>query len=435
MKFALLNPNWDFKGSTYFGCQDAHIPLELMFAADQLHAAGQESLLVDAQTENLTLEEAKRRIDAFAPDFLVVPTAPSYLFWRCPPPELRVPMEWLAGLNSKAVKVVIGPHPSATPATTIRKTGCDVALRGEPDQTLAELALKPWQEITGCCFKEQDGGLHMSPISAVADMSALGPLDFSNYNVEAHSHRHHVFTHDHGIGAELEFARGCPWACTFCNKTLFRNKFRERSVEAVLQEVDTLIARGVEYIYIIDEIFGVGKNVHRLLEGIAERPIKIGFQSRIDLWNEESLDLLGRAHCISMECGVESITHEGREDLNKNCRLDTGRISELLVYARGRIPWVQANLILTEKDDRAEIRSWQESLKSKGVWVSEPVPMFPYPGSPLYTQTFAAAPDEMAWERAHQHYTAMFANKGYSDIQAQTPLAIEELEHAHLSHR
>jgi anaerobic magnesium-protoporphyrin IX monomethyl ester cyclase len=434
MKFALLNPNWDFKGSTYFGCQEAHIPLELMFAADQLLAAGQESLLVDAQTNNLTLEEAKRRIEVFIPDFLVIPTAPSYLFWRCPPPELRVPMEWLAGLNSKAIKVVIGPHPSATPATTIRKTGCDVALRGEPDQTLAELAQKPWQEIAGCCFKNEDG-MHMSTASAVADMSLLGPLHFRNYNVEAHSHRHHVFTHDHGIGAELEFARGCPWACTFCNKTLFRNKFRERNVEAVLQEVDTLIARGVEYIYFIDEIFGVGKNVHRLLEGIAERPVKIGFQSRIDLWNEESLDLLGRAHCISMECGVESITHEGREDLNKNCRLDTDRISELLVYARGRIPWVQANLILTEKDNRAEIRNWQERLKAKGVWVSEPVPMFPYPGSPLYTQTFAAAPDEMAWERAHQHYTAIFADKGYSDIQAQTPLAIEELEHAHLSHR
>jgi hypothetical protein len=89
---------------------------------------------------------------------------------------------------------------------------------------------------------------------------------------------------------------------------------------------------------------------------------------------------------------------------------------------------VQANLILTERDERAEIHRWQEALKQKGVWVSEPVPMFPFPGSPLYTQTFAAAPDDMAWERAHRHYTSMFAGKGYSDIQEQAPLAIEELE-------
>jgi B12-binding domain/radical SAM domain protein of rhizo-twelve system len=434
MKFALLNPNWDFKGSTYFGCRDPHIPLELMFAANQAIAQGHDALLVDAQTDDLSMEEAKRCIDAFAPDFLVIPTAPSYLFWRCPPPELRVPMEWFAGMQTKAVKVAIGPHPSATPAATIRKTGCDVALRGEPDQTIAELAFKSWDEISGCCFKTESG-IHISATSAVADMKLLDRLDFCNYNVEAHMHRHHVFTDVPGLGAELEFARGCPWACTFCNKTLFRNQFRERSVEAVLQEIDTLVARGVEYIYFIDEIFGVGKNVRRLLEGIAERPVKIGFQTRIDLWNEESLDLLGRAHCISMECGVESITHEGREDLNKKCRIGTDRISELLTYARGQIPWVQANLILTEKDDRTEIRHWQENLKSKGVWVSEPVPMFPFPCSPLYTQTFAAAPDDMAWERAHRHYTSLFAGKGYSDIQEQIPLPIEELEDAYLSHR
>ena len=431
MKFALVNPNWDFKGSTYFGCKDPHVPLELMFACDQIRKAGHEPLLVDAQTGNFTVEEVKRQVDAFGPDFLVVPTAPSYLFWRCPPPELRVPMEWIAGLNSDAVKIIIGPHSSATPEAAMRKTGCDVAMRGEPDQTLAQLADKPWSEITGCCFKTETG-VHISPELGAADMTALEPLDFRNYNVEAHWHQHHVFTHEQGIGAELEFARGCPWACTFCNKTLFRNKFRERSVDALLREIDVLVSRGVQYIYFIDEIFGVGKNVRRLLEGIVERPVKIGFQTRIDLWNEETLDLLGRAHCISMECGVESVTREGREQLNKNCRIDTQRIGELLIYARGRIPWVQANLVLTDKDDRGQIREWQDLLKAKGVWVSEPVPMFPFPGSPLYLQTFRAPPDDQAWERAHHFYTSVFGGTGYSDIQEQTPVPMEELEKVEL---
>lgn len=434
MKFALVNPNWEFKGSTYFGCPDPHVPLELMFAYDQACAAGHEALLVDAQTDNLTLQEAKRRLKRFRPDFLVLPTAPSYLFWRCPPPELRVPMEWFQGLETRAVKVAVGPHPSVTPATTIRKIGCDVALRGEPDQTVAQLADLPWERVTGCCFRSQ-GGIHLDSGLGITDMKALGTLNFQNYSVEAHWHRHHVFTQDHGLGAELEFARGCPWACTFCNKTLFRNKFRERDVDTLFAEIDSLISRGVEYIYFIDEIFGVGKNVRRLLEGIAERPVKIGFQTRIDLWNEEMLDLLGRAHCISMECGIESITEQGREELNKNCRMDTERIGELLIYARGRIPWVQANLILTDKDDRGQIRGWQEHLRREGVWVSEPVPMFPFPGSPLYLQTFGVPPDDTAWERAHHYYTSTFAGKGYSDIQEQKPVPIEELENAYLSHR
>src|SRR5213596_3245400 len=265
-------------------------------------------------------------------------------------------------------------------------------------------------------------------------MRSLRTLSFENYNVEARQHRHHVFS-GAGRGAELEFARGCPWSCTFCNKTLFRNKFRERDVDAVLAEVDNLVARGVNYIYWIDEIFGVGKNVRRLLEGLRYRPVTIGLQTRIDLWDEETLDLLGRAHTISMECGIESITEEGRDELNKNCRMSTERIAELLIYARKRISWVQANLILTEHDDKNDIRRFQERLKRHDVWVSEPVPMFPFPGSPLYVQTFGSLPDDQAWERAHHYYTSTFDNKGYSDIQEQRPVPIEDLENAHLSHR
>lgn len=425
MKFALVNPAWDFKGSTYFGCHEPHYPLELLFAFDKCREAGHDALLVDAQNDRLTIDEAKRQVDGFEPDFLVIPTAPSYLFWRCPPPEVRVPKTWFAGLGSKAIKVAIGPHTSATPGAAIRKLGCDVAFRGEPDSTIRELASKPWDEIVGCCWKG-DSGIHVSPSLGVTDMRSLGPLKFDNYNVERHRHRHHVFSGE-GHGAELEFARGCPWACTFCNKTLFRNKFRERDVDALLTEIDRLMARGVDYVYFIDEIFGVGKNVLRLLEGIAERELSIGFQTRIDLWNEETLDLLGRAHCISMECGIESITEQGRDELNKNCRIDTDRISELLIYAKQRIPWVQANLILTEHDDKEQIRRWQERLKANGVWVSEPVPMFPYPGTPLYVQLFGQ-PDDEAWERAHRYYTRMFDDKGYSDIQEQKPIALEELE-------
>ena len=426
MKFALVNPNWDFRGSTYFGCQDPHYPLELLFAYDKIRKGGHEPLLVDAQVENLSIDETKRRVSGFGPDFLVISTAPSYLFWRCPQPELRVPREWFRALGGHAVKVAIGPHPSATPGATLRKTGCHVAMRGEPDQAIVELASKPWCDVPGACWRDESGQ-HINPELGTADMKAIGALDFHNYPVEKHPHRHHVFFGD-GRGAELEFARGCPWACTFCNKTLFRNQFRERDVEAVLAEVDRLMARGVDYVYFIDEIFGVGRNVRRLLEGITERGISIGFQTRIDLWNEESLDLLGRAHCISMECGVESITEAGREELEKNCRLSTKRISELLIYARQRIPWAQANLILTEHDDKREIRKFQDHLKAHGVWASEPVPMFPFPGTPLYQQLFGGAPDDQAWERAHRYYTGAFADRGYSDIQDQQPVAIGDLE-------
>lgn len=432
MRYALVNPHWSFEGSTYFGCPDPHFPLELLSAREFLRQAGHEVLLTDANMEGMPLEQVRRKVASFAPDFLVVPTAPSYLFWRCPQPELRVPAKWIAELKNDARAVVIGPHGSATPRATMEKTSADVVLRGEPDQTLPQLASTPWEMIDGCCWRDDSGRFRMNDGLGVTNMAAVGTLDYSDYPVERHAHLHHIFRGngaDHlKHGAEVEFARGCPYSCTFCNKTLFRNKFRERNLEAVIAEIDELVARGVDYIYFIDEIFGVGKNVRALLDAIAKRPVSIGFQSRIDLWDEESLAALGRARCVSFECGIESITEEGRDELHKNCRLTTERIESLLIEARKYIPWVQANLIKTINDDPVEVARFQSHLKANGVWVSEPVPMFPFPGSPLYVQTFGAQPDEQAWERAHSYYLNIFADKGYSDIQDQKPLPLAELE-------
>src|SRR5436305_1892098 len=99
MKFALVNPNWTFEGSTYFGCRDPHFPLELLSAREMLRKEGHEVLLVDALMENLQPEHVRERLDVFTEDFLVIPTAPSYLFWRCPQPELRVPAGWISALG------------------------------------------------------------------------------------------------------------------------------------------------------------------------------------------------------------------------------------------------------------------------------------------------------------------------------------------------
>src|SRR5437660_7956690 len=154
VRFALVNPAWTFEGSTYFGCQEPHYPLELLFAFDQIRQAGHQPLLIDAQMEHLSTREVKVQLDDFDPDYLVIPTAPSYLFWRCPQPELRVPRRWFAALGRESCKVVIGPHGSATPQATLHKTGANVVLRGEPDQMLPLLATDAWEMIPGCCWHD-----------------------------------------------------------------------------------------------------------------------------------------------------------------------------------------------------------------------------------------------------------------------------------------
>ena len=56
--------------------------------------------------------------------------------------------------------------------------------------------------------------------------------------------------------------------------------------------------------------------------------IKIGVQTRIDLWSEAMIDLLGRAGCVSIEAGVEIITEEGRAELDKKCKMSTEELAD-----------------------------------------------------------------------------------------------------------
>src|SRR5579884_3247665 len=129
MNYALINPAWSFEGSIYFGCREPHLPLEYGYSKALLEAAGHDVLIVDGQLEGLRLDEIRTRVRAFRPDFTVVTTAPSYLFWRCAPPELRVPREVVAALaDLGGTLVAVGPHASTTPRATVNKLGVDVAV-------------------------------------------------------------------------------------------------------------------------------------------------------------------------------------------------------------------------------------------------------------------------------------------------------------------
>jgi B12-binding domain/radical SAM domain protein of rhizo-twelve system len=427
VKFALVNPNWSFDGSIYFGCRDPHLPLEFGYARALLERDGHDVLLVDAQLYDLPLSEVAARLESFAPERLVVTTAPSYLFWRCAPPELRVTQELLAACaHVPGQRVVVGPHASTTPIATIRKLSADVAVLGECEDILPQLAAKPaaWAALDSIARRTGDDGVSVQGTSHASNMAALPALRWTHEDLARHRHHHHRFdAKPSAPGAEVEVSRGCPYHCTFCAKDEFRDDYRKRPLAVVLEELDLLRAQNVEYVYFIDEIFLPNRE---LLEALVPRRIAFGIQTRIDLWNAANLQLLGRAGCVSIEAGVESITVEGRNLLDKGTRLTTDQIVERLIEARRRVPFVQANLLESGTDDPHLVERWRAHLQSHGVWANKPVPMFPYPGSPGYTRRWGRT-DDVAWERALDDYLRSFSE--FSDIQESRPRPLHELEH------
>ncbi|MGD9617855.1 MAG: TIGR04295 family B12-binding domain-containing radical SAM protein [Alphaproteobacteria bacterium] len=426
MRVALVNPPWSFAGSIYFGCREPHLPLEYGYAQALLGAARHEARIFDAHAEGLDLPELTSQVAGFHPDLLVVTTAPSYLFWRCAPPELRVPQLTLAALGGIAeTTVAVGPHGSSTPRAALRKLGVDAVIIGECEEMLVRIAEAPrrqWEKIAGLCRRD-GAGIVVQGGPQAADMALLPALRWPEETLRRHAHHHHRFDRNpEGPGAEMEVSRGCPYHCTFCAKENFRNRYRRRPLATIRDELDGLITAGVTYVYFIDEIFLPWRE---LLEELAMRPVEFGVQTRIDLWRPDMLDLLGRAGCVSIEAGVESLSAAERDRLDKNCRISTEELTELLVHAKRSVPFVQANLIATGGDDPIEVARWRDTLRGRGVWANEPVPLFPYPGSPDYRRLWGL-PDDRAWERALDWYLDRYA--AFSDIQEARPFRLAELE-------
>jgi B12-binding domain/radical SAM domain protein of rhizo-twelve system len=426
MRVALINPAWHFEASIYFGCPAPHLPLELGSAQVLLERGGHDVLLLDGLLQRMVAGSLADEVARFGADMTVVTTAPSYLFWRCAPPELRVPREMVAALAGRGGRVVaVGPHGSATPGPTLRKLGADLLIRGECEEAVAALAdFFPKRDVAGAAWLE-GGELRLVGPAQATRFSDLPPLHWPDGWIAGHCHHHHRFDSEpHGPGAEVEASRGCPYHCSFCAKIDFRDAYRRRDLQNLLREIDALAAQGVRYLYFIDEIF---LPQPALLQALVGRGLAFGIQTRLDLWKPAMLELLGRAGCVSIEAGVESLSASGRAALDKDCRMATEDLTERLLFARRHVPFVQANLIASPGDDSAAIAEWRERLQRAGVWSNDPVPLFAYPSSPDYRRRWGA-PDDLAWERAHAQYLAEYER--FSDIQDGRPRPLAELEAA-----
>ncbi len=425
MRIVLCNPRWHYEGSIYFGCREPHLPLELGYARALLERDGHTATLVDAHAEGLHGPALARRMNELQPDLFVLTTAPSYLFWRCPPPELRVPMEAMREVRDlRCPKVGVGPHASSSPETTLGKLGLDAVVVGECEEVVQALAATPhtsWPNLPHVVTRA--GQLHGPVRPALTNLDRLPTLRWDRTEISRHTHQHHRFdSAPAGLGAEVEASRGCPFSCTFCAKETHRNGYRRRPLTTLLAEIDALASLGVRYLYFIDEIFLPD---HHLLAALSARHLHFGIQTRIDLWDDAHLDQLGRAGCVSIEAGVESVTDDGRTALRKNCRLHTDELVRRLIRARRKVPFVQATLMQTHFDQPAEVRAFSARMKAAAIWVNEPVPAFPYPGSPDYRLRWGT-PDGRAWERAHDYYLAR--NPHLCNLQDERALPLPILE-------
>jgi len=124
----------------------------------------------------------------------------------------------------------------------------------------------------------------------------------------------------------MQTSRGCPFSCIFCNiPSLAGGKWRCRSPEHVLGEMQQLNDMGYRSIYLTDDHFLLKrKRTNEICKGIIERKLEFrwGCEGRVDSVVVDHLPIMSEANCGFLAYGIEAGTQKILDWLKKNQTLE-----------------------------------------------------------------------------------------------------------------
>ncbi|NQT76934.1 MAG: B12-binding domain-containing radical SAM protein [Bacteroidetes bacterium] len=198
--------------------------------------------------------------------------------------------------------------------------------------------------------------------------------------------------------ASIQTTRGCPMMCDFCSVHTFNgNKYRERPVEEVLDELETITHKKIYFVD--DNLIGYGKKSERraiaLFKGMLERGIKKQWFCSASLNfadNEEVLELAAKSGCVMVLLGIESERIDQLEETNKilNIKIGIDHYDEVFenIHKYG-ISILGAFIYGLESDTPETMASRTEYINNAAIDAVQATILTPLPGTGLFNRMTA----------------------------------------------
>jgi len=234
----------------------------------------------------------------------------------------------IRSINPAVPIVVGGSHVTALPRETLRESGADLAVTGDGEDALLEIAqaLASGSDLGGV------KGIWLRDGEAIRQTEARPPRrDLDSLPFPAR----HLLKMDRYVnpvdGKDLHVmitSRGCPFHCFYCAKNMF-GIWRPRTAENVLDELQEIRDRyGARIVYFHDDLFTTDKKrVIAICKGMIERDLRMSWlcTARVDTIDEEMLSWMKKAGCRSVHFGIESGVQEILDLMNKKITLEEVR--------------------------------------------------------------------------------------------------------------
>jgi radical SAM superfamily enzyme YgiQ (UPF0313 family) len=306
----------------------------------------------------------------------------------------RMVVRMVAECRRLGATVVLGGPEPPQDAVSYLDHGADFVVVGEGELTLEELlphlvarpGSRDLASVHGLVYRDERGEVVRTPPRAlIRDLDAQplpdrGAIDIGQYLA--------AWRGRHGMGSvSLTTARGCPYTCRWCSRSVFGESHRRRSPPLVAEEVEQIVdAYHPEMLWFVDDVFTIHKGwLLRYAAEVEARRLRVPFEciSRAERIDEEVADALARLGCFRLWIGSESGSQRVLDAMDRRITVAQVQAATRRLQTRG----IQVGMFIMlgyEGEELQDLQATVDHLKTAGPDVFLTTVAYPIKGTEYY---------------------------------------------------
>ncbi len=376
-------------------------PLGLASMAAYLQQKGMKSHIIDC----FARPDSDRRIVEYLES-----EKPAFIGFSCTTSSFldAVHLAKLAKQALPGIQTVFGgPHVSALKTRLLEDyPAMDFGIIGEGEESLFELMSGGWEcpkDVQGLAYRDAAGQAHFNGYRSKAlELDSLPFPAYEKLEGFPDTYKLPIFNYPKTPNTSCISSRGCPYACSYCDRSVFQRSFRFNSAEYLYEHMRYLKNRfGIRHINFYDDQFTLNRSrIEALTEKLIREPLGMTYNCavRAEHIDEALVKHMRRAGCWMMSLGIETGDPELLAQHRQNPDLDFLAQQIRMIKAAG-IRTKGLLMIGLPGESRESIKRSMDYVFSLPIDDFNLAKFTPFPGSPIYEKIHELGTFDEDWEK------------------------------------
>ena len=360
-------------------------PLGMMSIAAWLESKGIEVELFDCYAFPMPTQDTVTRVISKRPDVVG---------FSCTTSSFLEGYQIANGIKELApeIKTVFGGAHACSVGVSLLDNfpAIDFLVIGEGEVTFSELLSSGFREvdkIPGIGYRRDGKGVLSGNRPHIADLDALPfpayhllPQFPAKYNLP-------LFSYPKAPNTSILSSRGCPYHCSYCDRSVFSRGFRFNSAGYIFEHLKFLNRDfGIRHVFFYDDLFTFDRTrVEELCRLLTDSRLPVTYNciARLEHIDEELVGLLKKSGCWQLNFGIES----GDPEILKKHRkyMELGNVHQKLKMVKNSGMRVKGLFMVgLPGEDEAAIRRTIEYALTLPLDEINVTKFTPFHGAPIY---------------------------------------------------